>query len=264
MLPLFTEDWYLLVMDNNSATLLHWANHSTTNDSSHWKNHTDTINPIYIFTPAGDTAKILLCLILSTVGGVGFLGNCLIFYYLLQKPLKNPIQLTSFVTNLNLYLKSLSLSDLLSCAVSLPLLCVQMFFDVFQIGWPCKIVRYLNYIFPVITMNNLVVISVEKYLSTRSVPRTFDYLKIRKTIACAWVLGLVFMLFPAAACDGTRLYLNNTHYTVVCGVKQGLYPFEISFIVVPLQYILPSILVIYINIRLNENCVVYGKKTNYQ
>ena len=247
-------------MDNNSATWLPWDNHSNTNNSSHRNNHTDTTDLIYVFTPAGDTAKRVLCLILSTVGAIGFLGNVLIFYYLSQQPSRNPIQSSSFVTNLNLYLRSLSLSDFLSCAVSLPFLCVQMFYDVFQSGWPCKIVRYLNYIFPVITINNLVVISLEKYLSTRSVLRTFNYFKIRRIIVCAWVLGLVVMLFPAAACDGTRLYLNNTHYTVVCKVKKDFYPFEITLIIFPLQYILPSVLVTYINICLMKTVWSRGRR----
>ena len=247
-------------MDNNSATWLPRDNHSDTNDSSHWKNHTDTTDPIYVFTPAGDTAKRVLCLILSTVGGIGFLGNFFIFYYLLQKPSRNTIQSSTFARNLKLYLKSLSFSDLLSCAVSVPLVCVQMFFDVFQTGWPCKIVRFLNFIFPAITINNLVVISLEKYLSTRSVQHAFSYLKIRKIIVCAWVLGLVVMLFPAAASDGTRLYLNNTHYTVVCKNQGGFYPFEISLIIFPLQYILPSVLVTYINICLMKTVWSRGRR----
>ena len=252
---------YVLNMDNdNASTWLPWANHSRTNDSSHFNNHTGTIDPIYVFTPAGDTAKRVLGLVLSTAGGIGFLGNCFIFYYLLQKPSRNPIQSSSFVTNLNLYLKSLSLSDLLSCIVSLPLMCIVMFFDVFQTGWPCKIARYLIYIFPIITLNNLLVISLEKYLSTRSGLRTFSYSKIRKIIICAWVLGLVVPLFPAAGFDGTQLYLNNTHYTVVCLIKDGFYPFEISLILVPLQYVLPSVLMTYFNICLMKTVWSSGRQ----
>ena len=246
-------------MDNNSATWLPWDNHSHTNDSLHWKNHTDTTDLIYVFTPAGDAAKRVLCLILSTVGGIGFLGNFFILYYLLQKPTRNPIQSSTFARNLKLYLKSLSLSGLLSCAVSVPLVCVQMFFDVFQTGWPCKVVRFLNFIFPAITINNLVVISLKKYLSTRSVQHAFSYLQIRKIIVCAWVLGLV-MLFPAAAFDGTRLYLNNTHYTVVCKNQDGFYPFKISLIIFPLQYIIPSVLVTYINICLMKTVWSRGRR----
>ena len=81
----------------------------------------------YVFTPAGVTAKRALCFILSAVGAVGFLGNFLFFFFLKQKSAKNPMKASRFVKNLNLYLRSLCLSDLLSCAVSLPLLCIQNF-----------------------------------------------------------------------------------------------------------------------------------------
>ena len=152
------------------------------------------------------------------------------------------------------------MSDLLSCAVSVPLMCVQMFFDVFQTGWPCKIARYLYQVFPVITINNIVVISLEKYLSTRSVLREFNYSKIRKIIICAWVLGLVIPLFSSAACDGTKLSVNNTHYTLVCMNQHGFYPFEISLIIGPLQYIFPSVLVTYLNICLMKTVWSRGKR----
>ncbi|XP_078366390.1 adenosine receptor A3-like [Oculina patagonica] len=235
-------------MDNSVTSWLFF--NTSANDSTHLKNHTETINPIYVFTPVGTTAKLVLCLILSAVGVVGFLGNCLVFYFLWQRKTKNPIKTSRFVTNLNLYIRSLSLSDLLSCCVSLPLICIQILFDVFQDGWACKIVRYLNFVFPALTINNLVVISLEKYLSTRKVPRTFSTSRVRKTIICAWVLGIIIMLIPAAAYDGKRVDLNDTHFTVICINNENFYPFKITFVIFPLQYILPGIFVTYVNIRL--------------
>lgn len=154
-----------MAMDDNET--LWFFSITSANDSTNFLS-------AYLFTPAGVTAKRILCFILSAVGAVGFLGNCLFFFFLKHKTAKNPMKTSRFVKNLNLYLRSLCLSDLLSCAISLPLLCVQILFDVFQSGWTCKMVRYLNFLFPVITMNNLVVISFEKYLSTRKVPRTFS------------------------------------------------------------------------------------------
>ena len=120
-----------------------WLSSNKSGNMSYLNNYTGTaIYPIYVFTPAGVTAKRLLCLFLITIGAAGFLGNCLIFNFLRQKPAANPIESSRFVVNLNLYLRSLSLSDLLSPAVSLPLLCIQISFDVFQSSWPCKLVRY--------------------------------------------------------------------------------------------------------------------------
>ena len=230
------------------------------NNLSSLNNHTDAMYPVYIFTPAGVTAKSVLCLVLLAVGGVGFLGNCFIFYFLCQKKKRTPFQMSRFMCNLNLYIRSLSLSDLLSCLVSLPLLCVQILFDVFQSGWPCKIVRYFHFIFPAITMNNLVLINVEKYLSTRKSPRTFSPATVRKVIICAWVLGVCIPLLPAATYDGIRVDLNLTHFTVICRNDQNFYPFKITLVIFPIQYIIPSVLVIYMNICLTRTVWAIGKR----
>lgn len=238
-----------MAMDNNETLWL--SSNTSTNDSTRLRNLTETIMiPMYVFTPAGVTAKRVLCFILSAIGAVGFLGNCLVFFYLRQKKARKPVKTSRFVQNLNLYLTSLCLSDLLSCVISLPLLCIQILFDVFQIGWTCKMVRYLNFVFPVVTINNLVVISLEKYLSTRQVPRTFSAAAVRKMIICAWFLGISVMLFPAATYDGKRVDLNHTHFTVICKNNERFYPFKITLIIFPLQYVLPCIFVTYVNISL--------------
>ena len=243
-------------MDNNKST---WLPSNISGDSPpFFNNHTEIIHSIYVFTPAGATAKRLLCSVLSVVGGIGFLGSCLIFYFLLQKAAKNPFKSSRFLYNLNLYIRSLSLSDILSCMVSLPLLCIQISFDVFQSGWACKIVRYFHFIFPAITMNSLVVISLEKYLSIRKAPQTFRPATVKKMIISAWILGATTMLVPAAAYDGIRVDLNNTHFTVVCRNDPNFYPFRITLIIFPFQYIIPSALVIYMNICLIKTVWVRG------
>ena len=194
----------------------------------------------------------MLCSILLAMGSVGFFGNCLAFYFLCQKTTSTPFQMSRFMRNLNLHIRSLSLSDFLSCLVSLPLLCIQIFFDVFQGGWPCKMVRYFHFIFPAIAMNNLIVISVEKYLSTRAFSRTFSTVTVRKMIISAWVLGIVVMLIPAAAYDGIKVDLNQTHFTVICRNDVNFYPFKLALVIFPIQYVLPSVLVIYMNICLTR------------
>ena len=162
--------------------------------------------------------------------------------------------------NRNLYVRSMSLSDTLSCAVSLPLICIQILFDVFQSGWPCKLARYVNLIFPAIAVNNLVVISLEMYLSTPANPRTFSAATVHKMIIFAWVVGLLFMLFPAAAYDGIKVDLNGTRFAVVCGSDQTFYPFKIIFVAFPVQYLLPGIFITYINICLMKTVWVRGNR----
>ena len=232
-------------MDSNETSWI--ISRMAGNNSTHLNNNAESANSIYVFTPAAYNAKRALFFVQAFIGGMGFLGNCLISYFLWQKPTTNPIRSNRFIRNLNMYGKSISLSDLLSCGVSLPLVSIQMSFDVFQSGWPCRIVRYFNFLFPVITMNNLVVISLEKYLSTRSVPRTFSVSTVKKMIISAWLFGIVVMLFPAAAFNGIRVNLDNTHYTVLCRNYEHFYPFQLTIIIFPIQFVLPAVFIIYIN-----------------
>ena len=233
-------------MDNNETSWL--PLHVKGNDSSHLNNHTEDL--IYVFTPASVFAKRVLCLMMSAIGVMGFLGNCFLLYFLCQKPTKKSVQSNRFIRNLKMYGKSRSLADTISCVVSLPLFCIQISFDVFQSGWACKIVRYCNIAFPTIAFNHLIPISFEKYLSTRSVPRTLYISTVRKIIICAWILGIVIPLFPTVTFEGLRVELNNTHYTVVCKYYQDYYPFKLSIVLIPLHYLLPITFVTYVNICL--------------
>ena len=245
---------------NNDHESSWMASNVSGNNSLHLHESVPQLNRIYVFTPVDVTAKWALCAHFSAIGCLAFFGNCLLIYFLWKKPKRNPIQRSTFVKNLNWYVRSMSLSNILSCAVSLPLLCVQILFDLFQTGWPCKLLRYLNFIFPAITINTLVVISLEKYLSTRANPRTFSAATVQKIIIFAWVFGLFFMLFPAAAYDGIRVDLNDTHFTVVCRNDQNFYPFKIILVVFPVQYLLPGIFITYINIRLMKTVWVRGNR----
>ena len=165
----------------NSGCETSWlASNVSGNNSLHLHDSVPQLIRIYVFSPVGATTKWALCALFSSIGCLGFFGNCLLLYFLWKKPKGNPIQRSRFAQNFNLYVRSMSLSDILCCAVSLPLICIQILFDVFQSGWPCKLVRYVNFIFPVITINNLVVISLEKYLSTRANPRMFSVSTVQK------------------------------------------------------------------------------------
>lgn len=236
-------------MADKNAT---WTVNSSQANNSSQTNFPYHKNSIYVFTPAGNSEKLTLCLILSTLGITGFLGNCSIFYFLSKIKKRNGTQSNPFVRSLNLYIRSLSLSDLLMCAVGAPLVCTNILSDVFQSGWPCKIARYLQFVFPAATINTLVVTSLEKFLSTRNVlQRPMSTRKVRNIILCAWLTGLLLMLPASAAYDGIRVDLNNSHFTVICKNNEHFYPFRITLIVLPIQYVLPTVFVFFVNIHLS-------------
>ena len=215
-------------------------------------NGTELTGKIYVFTPAGSQTKFTLLLILTTVGIVAFIGNTLILCFLkTKKKANNFLKMCCFEKNFNFYIQSLAISDVLSAAISLPAVCINISFDLFQQGWGCRIVRYLNMVFPTITMNNLVVISIERYCSTRQVPRTFQTSTVRKIVFIAWIAGFFFAFIPAATFKGIRYDLNDTHYTVVCKYDNQYFPFRIMILSCTiLIFILPSIVIIRICVSL--------------
>ena len=118
-------------------------------------------------------------------------------------------------------------------------------------GWRCRIVKYLILLFPRVTMNNLLVISAEKYFSTRKVPRTFRHSTVKKLVLFAWLIGCLNVLLPTATFDGLRFDLNETHYTVVCRFNNQYLPFRIMYLIyAAFQYIIPMIVIIITNISL--------------
>ena len=159
----------------------------------------------------------MLLIFLITVGIIGFLGNILVLWSLkAKKKTKSFLKVCSFEKNFTVYIKSLAISDIMSSLISVPCMCVELNFDLFRAGWRCKMVKYLILLFPCVTMNNLLVISVEKHFSTRKVPRTFRHSTVKKLVLFAWLIGCLNVLLPTATVDGLRFEVKETHYTVVC------------------------------------------------
>lgn len=102
-------------------------------NSSAFHNSSNTRRRIYVLLPAGFDTKLVVVLLLITFGVVGFVGNSIIYYFISKrKKTVGFLQRCSFVRNLNLYIKSLALSEILCPMISIPLFCVQMTLDVFQ------------------------------------------------------------------------------------------------------------------------------------
>lgn len=217
---------------------------------------------LYIFTPADYKTKLALLVSMGTVGLLGFVGSFLILRFVSSRKQALYLQSSRFMKNLNFYIQSLALSDMFSAIISLPLHCIQIYFDLFQNHWGCRIVRYVNIVFPVITINNLVVIGMEKYLSLRRVPRTLKVPTVRKLIFLAWLAGFAITLVPAATFRGIRYDLNATHFTVICKYDREYLPFRLMFLsFTVVVYVLPSIFLIVANISLIRTVWVKVKMT---
>ena len=208
----------------------------------------ETLDKIYTNLPRSVNLKIGLVALLVILGLVGLLGNSLIHFFVSKKKSFPLLQSTPFVRNFNLYIRSLTLSNILSSLVSLPFLSVQLF-DIFHNDWPCRIVRYIGMLFPTITMNNLIVVSIEKFSSTRDVPKSFSVATVRKLVYGAWIIGCLSLSAPAATMSVVRSNINGTHYTVDCKIDKSNLTYraiEQGFGLI--QFFIPSIILLCINL----------------
>ena len=208
----------------------------------------DMPDKVYTNLPRRFDIKIGLFALFVILGLVGLLGNGLIHYFVSKKKSFPLLQSTPFARNFNLYIRSLTLSYILSSLVLPPMLSVQLF-DIFHNDWPCRIVRYIGMLFPTITLNNLIVISVEKFSSTRDVPKSFSVATVRKLVYGAWITGCLSLSAPAATMSGVRSDINATHYTVVCRIDNSYITYRVieqGFGL--MQFFIPSIILLCINL----------------
>lgn len=218
---------------------------------------------LYVFSPAASSTKLALTMSMSMSGIVGLVGSILMLWFLHKKKrIKSFIRTLSSEKNFHTYLKSLAISDVLCVLISLPSVCLQFYIDVFEGDWGCKIARYLQIVFPSVTMNNLLIISIEKYFSTRKVPRPFFYSTVKKLVLLAWIVGVVFVLLPASTFTQIRYEYNETHYTLDCKYDKHYFPYRIIFIsFITMQYIIPSFITLAISICLIKTVMATTKKS---
>ena len=228
-----------------------WSNPNYIDNQSSVTNSTAVAitSLVYVFAPADFSIKLVLVVLFVIFGVIGLVGNILILYFLSKKKSVPFLQFSPFLRNFNLYMKSLALSEILVTSTGGVLVCIELMCDVFQNGWPCKIRRYISGTFYVIRANNLIVISTERFLSTRDVPKTFSGSTVRKLVYTAWLSGFFMGLFPVATTNGVRYDINATHYTMVCKPDTSYLPNRVIVVgFVLIQVVIPSIALICMNI----------------
>ena len=197
----------------------------------------------YVFTPAVFHVKMTISVLFAVAAVVGFAGNLSVLLFTNNEE-KKPVRARS--SNLNFFIRSLALSDVLGSLISAPLVVIQINFDVFNTKWPCIVSRYFQMVFVIITIYNLVVISVERYICTcRPTTRPLSLRAVRKAVKGAWLLGLLLSLVFSYPVEVLRIDVSSTHYTMICGYNyKNPITKIIQVINVLSAFILPSIILV--------------------
>ena len=241
---------------------------STPIDPSTSRNGSGCTDKTFMYVPLGSLKRLILFVLFVSVGVIGLVGNILVLCFLKSKAKTAPFaKAWSFENNCDVYIKSLAISDVLCTVISLPPVCIQLYFNVFNQGWSCNIVRYLNIVFTSITMNNLLFFSIERFMITRGIFRHSCLSTMKRVVKLSWLAGFLFTLIPASTFKDIRFDLNQTHNTWVCRYDDSYFPFRIMLLsFTTLQYIIPGFITVVINVLLIKTlwANVKGRRVHIQ
>lgn len=221
--------------------------------SSQTVNATEQNGRIHLLTPIDPVAKHCIFISMAVVCVLGFFGNVLVAFHLKEThnkwQFRRNVNFTLFSTRLNYYLSSLVISDISCPLVTLPLCYLQLFTDVFQKDWHCKIERVLYFVFPCVSINNLLVIAVERLFASWEISRRFSFSTVKRLIAFAWLSAFLITLLPVANFKIVRYDLNATHFTTTCRFDNSVFTSRVAMLSFTiLEFILPSVVLIFCNI----------------
>ena len=164
------------------------------------------------YTVAGLDVKLTLSALIVVAVVVGFTGN-LCFVWFTNNEEKKPERARS--SNLNFFIRSLALSDVLGSLIGAPFTLAQINSNALMTEKLWKVSRYFQTVFIYINIYNLVVIGVERYICTcRPTSRPLSLKTVRKSMRGAWLFGFLAPLVFAYPYELTRVDVNSQHYTV--------------------------------------------------
>ncbi|XP_048587350.1 allatostatin-A receptor [Nematostella vectensis] len=213
------------------------ADASNTNHSRIYKH-----SPLPVHTKATFAAVLLLC------GAIGFIGNTLVLVFerKKRKAADTPSKRRAFERSLTLYLlKSLALTDLL-CSVINPPLRLNLMDEKHTANWHCVVNNITLFCFPIITVFNLVVISLDRYMAVFHPFHTFTCAFAKKLVIAAWIVGAILAVVLTLPIKNMYIELDDNVYTFSCIVSSNEVWEKVVFgVITLLVYLVPNAIMFY-------------------
>jgi len=212
------------------------------------------VTSTFVFAPVllQQYIKIILVCVMCVLGLYGLIANAFILYHShRQVSRKRRINNMMNRWSMDYFIQSLALSNVLCFLIVLPMCTSEMFIKMNPSNAACKIHRYVNTLFPSITICNYVVIGIDRYLSVFCPYFVLSSKMCRMLVAAAWIMG---GLLSAQVLPSYKLVyydIDGTTYTLVCKYDFSLrlqLALFLSYTVV--IYVIPCFLLAFINIRI--------------
>lgn len=210
---------------------------------------------VYKFLPVDVRVRLSLYMPAAVFGLYAIITNGLILYLkntqgfgrkrALRPKSFNRFQVTST------FVQSLAISDLTCGLIMIPLAIVTNFVDVIDTDFKCRAVRFCNIFFPSVTIFNLFVIGIERYLAVFHPFKVPSLRGVRILVVAAWIMGGLFTIMPTVTYTAKKVNYGTDYYTLDC-VNDNTKPINkilfIGFTVI--IYVIPAIILLYTNIRI--------------
>jgi len=195
------------------------ANFSCNCTNTSFQANTTSINTnkIYIYHYATVSIGIKLAIVVPVVvaGLYALVANSLILYFMHKKWKTNPTgQFRRSV--IDYFIQSLALSDVLASLITLPVCLPELFIDYISSDIVCKVVRYISFIFPVVTCMNYLFIGIDRFISVYFPFSVRNNETAKRLVISAWITGglITFLVVPAMV--RVKFDLPNNQYTMIC------------------------------------------------
>lgn len=175
----------------------------------------------YVFQPVDFSFKIAAYSLLGVIGFYALAANGTVLYLKETQKKKrerkgNTMSFSRFHV-ITSYVQSLAMSDFLCGAIAIPLAIVTNFVDsAIDTDYKCKAVRYVNLFLAIVTINNLLVIAVERHIAVFHPLNVPSLRTIWYTIIASWILGALVAILPSSTFELKRIDIDKETYTIVC------------------------------------------------
>lgn len=220
---------------------------------------------VYTFVPVSTSIKVSFTFLTATMCIFGVGANAFALACKLDdlRARKTRLQVAFRRQVLCFLMISLSTSDIITALLGGGTLTVNFLADVFQTEWPCKISRFVLVFTANISVNNLLLISVEKYLGIFYWKKLPSELAVRWGILFIWLEALLASFASFLLYGSVRINLDDRSYTLICDVITNLPYSQASFIgTLFFAYFIPAAFVCYAAVAIAHNIRLSNKNVN--
>ncbi|EDO43530.1 predicted protein [Nematostella vectensis] len=207
----------------------------------------------YVINPIESTSQHIMTAISYSIAILAAASNTLVIYLMLTA--KKPRVLKAFYrSHASLFTLSLSLSDVLTGMISIPLQNAARIMNIHS-SIVCQTHGILILLFPAITVLNLMVISIEKYLAIFYPFYLPSTRAVRGLIASMWLLGVaITTCYNINTRNVFSFIVNEDSFTLVCAPDDSLPTYNATVCAfVMLMFLLPVVAQIFFALKIRAH-----------